>query len=225
MMKNRIIRYGVFFTALLSFVSCKDKEAETAADDKIAALESYIDSLETVKTEDAEANWEQIAADYDRRTAESNVAIASLGDDLRPRNQARLDSVNARYFVIRTSVETVKVPVKVVNPNQRVRDLFFGVDKIGEDMNFSWVNKDNILDTYQRFYDSYKANKEDFSREDYDEVKLIYEALDSRKNTVEKEGLSSDDNSKIAAIKFRFAPMFKTNRIGAKARENEEAKE
>jgi hypothetical protein len=113
----------------------------------------------------------------------------------------------------------------VVNPNQRVRDLFFGVDKIGEDMNFSWVNKDNILDTYQRFYDSYKANKEDFSREDYDEVKLIYEALDSRKNTVEKEGLSSDDNSKIAAIKFRFAPMFKTNRIGAKARENEEAKE
>ncbi len=86
MMKNRIIRYGVFFTALVSFVSCKDKGVETAADERIAALESYVDSLENVKTEDAEANWEQISADYDRRTAESNEAIAALDEDIKPRN-------------------------------------------------------------------------------------------------------------------------------------------
>jgi hypothetical protein len=135
-----------------------------------------------------------------------------------------LDSVNARYFVVRTSVEAIKVPVKL-NPNQTLRDTFFGAGKLGDDMNFSWVNKDNILDTYQTFFDAYKNNKENFTREDYDEVKLIYEALDSRKNTVEKEGLSSEDNTKIASIKFKFAPMFKMNRIGAKARENEEAKE
>jgi hypothetical protein len=53
----------------------------------------------------------------------------------------------------------------------------------------------------------------------------MYEALDSRKNTVEKEGLSSADNGDIASIKFKFAPMFKVNRIGAKSREMEEAKE
>jgi len=222
-MKNRIIRYGVFFTALVSLAACKNKEVETA-DERIAALESYVDSLENVKTEDAEANWEQISADYDRRTAESSEAIAALGDDIKPRNQARLDSINARYFVIRTTVEETKAPVKV-NPNQALRDKFFGAGRLGEDMNFSWVNKDNILETYQNFFDAYKANKEDFTREDYDEVKLIYEALDSRKNTVEKEGLTSEDNNKIASIKFKFAPMFKVNRIGAKARENEEAKE
>jgi hypothetical protein len=224
MMKNKIIRYGVFFTALVSFVSCKDKEAETAADEKITSLESYIDSLENVKAEDAEANWDRIVVDYENRTAASNEAIALLGEDLKPRNQARLDSVNARYFVVRTSVEAIKVPVKL-NPNQTLRDTFFGAGKLGDDMNFSWVNKDNILDTYQTFFDAYKNNKENFTREDYDEVKLIYEALDSRKNTVEKEGLSSEDNTKIASIKFKFAPMFKMNRIGAKARENEEAKE
>jgi hypothetical protein len=95
----------------------------------------------------------------------------------------------------------------------------------GDDMSFAWVNKDNILQVYQDFYDSYKANKENFSREDYDEVKLLYEALDARKNTVEKEGLSSEDNNKIASIKFRFAPMFKVNRIGAKADENQDAKD
>ena len=53
----------------------------------------------------------------------------------------------------------------------------------------------------------------------------MYEALDSRKNTVEKEGLSKDDNKKIAALKFKFAPMIKVNRMGAKSEEMKDAKE
>ncbi len=222
-MKKRILKFGVVITMLVTIVSCKNKEKETA-DEKIASLQSYVDSLEDVKTLDAEANWDRISTDFDRKKQESIDAISNLGDDARASNQARLDSLNTRYVVFKTSVEATKTPVKL-NANQVLRNKFFGVDKIGEDLNFSWVNKDNILQTYQDFFDSYKANKSDFSREDYDEIKLIYEALDSRKNTVEKEGLSSEDNGKIASIKFKFAPMFKMNRIGAKTRENEEAKE
>jgi hypothetical protein len=222
-MKKRILKYGVVITILVTIVSCKNKGKETA-DEKIASLKSYVDSLEDVKTSDAEANWDRISTDFDRKKQESINAISNLGVDARASNQARLDSLNTRYVVFKTSVEATKNPVKL-NANQALRNKFFGVDKIGEDLNFSWVNKDNILQIFQDFFDSYKANKSDFSREDYDEIKLIYEALDSRKNTVEKEGLSSEDNGKIASIKFKFAPMFKMNRIGAKTRENEEAKE
>ena len=75
------------------------------------------------------------------------------------------------------------------------------------------------------FFEAYKNNKEGFSREDYDEIKLMYEALDTRKNTVEKEGLSSSDNADISSIKMKFGPMFKVNRVGAKSREGSEAKE
>jgi hypothetical protein len=52
----------------------------------------------------------------------------------------------------------------------------------------------------------------------------LYEALDSRKNTVEKEGLTAEDNRKIAGLKIKFAPMYTVNRMGAKAEENKEAK-
>ena len=120
--------------------------------------------------------------------------------------------------------EAVKVAAKP-KPNQILRDRLFGAGKIGEDMNFAWVNKNNILKTYDTFFQAYKDNKSNFSREDYDEIKLMYEALDSRKNTVEKEGLSAEDNNKIASIKFKFGPMFKINRMGAKGREAEKAKE
>jgi len=69
-------------------------------------------------------------------------------------------------------------------------------------------------------FSAYKDSKSDYIREDYDEIKLMYEALDSRKNSAENEGSSSSDNTKIATIKFKFSPIFKVSRMGAKSIEN-----
>ena len=101
----------------------------------------------------------------------------------------------------------------------------FPMGTVGKDLNFDWVNKDNILRVYNDFNNAYDENKDKFSREDFDEIKQMYEALDARKNTVEKEGLSAEDNRKIAELKFKFAPTFKVDRMGAKTAENEDAKE
>jgi hypothetical protein len=49
------------------------------------------------------------------------------------------------------------------------------------------VNATNILGVYDQFVNTVKDNKDNYSREDWDEIKLMYEALDSRKNTVEKK--------------------------------------
>jgi hypothetical protein len=95
----------------------------------------------------------------------------------------------------------------------------------GADMDMSWVNKDNILKVYNDFNNEFEKNKDNYSREDFDEIKALYEALDTRKNTVENEGLSAADNRKIAELKFKFGPKFKWERMGAKANENSEAKE
>ena len=92
-------------------------------------------------------------------------------------------------------------------------------------MTFAWVNKDNILSVYQKFYETFDAEKNEYSRQDLDKVKAWYEALDARKNTVEKEGLSADDNRKIAGIKLKFAPKFRWERMTAKGEENQDAKD
>ena len=92
-------------------------------------------------------------------------------------------------------------------------------------MNFKWVNKTNIVSVYDNFVSTVEKNKDAYSREDWDEIKILYEALDTRKNTVEKEGLLSSDNTKIAKLKIKFAPMYTLNRMGSKAEENSEAKE
>lgn len=222
-MKRNVFTIGIMALVALGFTSCKD-EKQAQAEKTVNNYVVYVDSLESVEADEAKANWEAIDASYQAKISEAEASVAETNDEaMREKlavSKAKYEALKAKY---QAELEADKVKVKT--PNQLVRDRFFGEGKVGEDMNFTWVNKDNILQVYQDFYDSYKENKENFSREDYDEVKLLYEALDSRKNTVEKEGLTTEDNNKIASIKFKFAPMFKVNRMGAKARENSEAKE
>lgn len=231
-MKNNVLKAGLFSIILLGMVSCVNKEKELA-DKRINELESYVDSLKAVSAEERQANWEQIAADYEAKNASANEALSSLEESDKAASQEKVYASNAKYDEIKVTVITkteeapvagTDKPVKV-SASQLLRDRLFGAGKIGSDMNFSWVNKNNILAVYDNYYESYKTNKGNFTREDYDEAKLLFEALDARKNTVEKEGLSSSDNGKIASIKVRLSPMFKFNRMGAKSRENSDAKE
>ena len=228
-----MLKFGLFTMMLLGMVSCKNKEKELA-DQRISELESYVDSLKNVTTQEREANWDKISQDFETKNTNAKEALANLDEESKTKSQEKLDASNAKYqeykVIVSTKTEPVSVTTETVvvtkpNSSQLLRDRLFGAGKIGNDMSFAWVNKDNILKVYDNFFQSYKDNKGDFTREDYDEIKLMYEALDSRKNTVEKEGLSNEDNGKIASIKFKFAPMFKMNRVGAKSRENENAKE
>lgn len=209
----------------IGFTSCKsegEKQAEMAFD----SYEKYVDSVTTVNAEEAKVNWESIEASYNERTAEAEAALESVGD--RNNAQARLEKAQAKYAEMKAKMEAETAAAQAEAPatgKQAIRDAYFGAGKIGEDMNFSWVNKDNILRVYNDFYNKFDENKDNYSREDFDEIKALYEALDSRKNTVEKEGLSSKDNRKIAELKFKFGPKFKWNRMDAKAEENAEAKE
>ncbi|WP_291102147.1 MULTISPECIES: hypothetical protein [unclassified Flavobacterium] len=224
-MKSSKLFLGIAVVAL-GFTSCKD-EKETQAEKKVNTYVVYVDSLGNIPAQDAKQNWVAINASYEMRSSEADAALANLKDA--DKAQEKINASRAKYAELKAKVEADRIAQKTVvvavGPKQKLRNILFGEGKVGDDMNFSWVNKNNILKVYDAFFQSYKDNKNNFSREDYDEVKVLYEGLDSRKNTVEKEGLSSEDNGKIASIKFKFAPMFKINRIGAKSAEMKKAKQ
>lgn len=224
-MKKNVFKIGLFSLILIGISSCQNKEKELASK-RIMELESYVDSLKSVSESDREANWEKIAAEFEKKEINANAALIDLDEETRSASQAKIDASATKYDEFKATMAANQAIVAAKpNPSQLLRDRLFGAGKIGSDMSFTWVNKDNILSVYDTFYNAYKDNKSDFTREDYDEIKLMYEALDNRKNTVENEGLSTSDNNKIASIKFKLAPMFKVNRIGAKSRETAEAKE
>ena len=210
----------------LGFTSCKDEKA-LEAEKTVDSYVMYVDSLGNVASEDAKENWDGIEATYQIKSGDAQAALANMKDNTAA--QERLTAATAKYEAMKAKYEAevqenAKVAVSA-NPKQQLRNALFGEGKIGDDMNFSWVNKDNILGIYQNFVNTVETNKDVYSREDWDEVKLMYEALDSRKNTVEKEGLSGEDNRKIAGLKLKFAPMYTVNRMGAKSGEMKRAKE
>ena len=86
------------------------------------------------------------------------------------------------------------------------------------------VTANNILSVYKNFVNTIADNKNNYTREDWDEIKVLYEALDTRKNAVEKD-LATKDNLKIAGLKIKFVAIKATHRGGEKAEENKKAKE
>lgn len=218
-MKNIRIATGIA-VLVLGLTSCKDEKQERAQK-TVENYVIYVDSVKNVAVADLKDNWESVEAEYDRRSQEAEAALADIKD-----NAAATEKINAskaKYEEFKKELNAQLAP-PASNPKQELRDALFGAGKIGDDMNFGWVNAQNIHSVYQQFVSTVEDNKDKYSREDWDEIKLMYEALDSRKNTVEKEGLTAEDNRKIAGLKIKFAPMYKINRMGAKSEENKEAK-
>ncbi|OXG08322.1 hypothetical protein BC749_104304 [Flavobacterium araucananum] len=218
-MKNIPLLSGIALIAL-GFTSCKDEKQEKAQK-TIDSYVTYVDSVKNVKADDLKTDWKDVEAVYDRKAAEAQMALTDIKD-----NSAATEKINAskiKYEEFKKEMTAVFAP-PAPSPQQQLRNSLFGEGKIGEDMNFDWVNAKNIHSVYQQFVHTVENNKDKYSREDWDKIKIMYEALDSRKNTVEKEGLTSEDNRKIAGLKFKFAPMYTLNRMGAKSEENKEAK-
>lgn len=223
-MKNTKLVLGLAVMTI-GFASCKDEKTEQA-EKKIDSYVMYVDSLGNVAEADAEGNWEAIESSYDMRIVEAEAAIADIKDNTA--EQARIDASKAKYEALKIKMEAKKMAAEAAaepSSKQKIRNALFGAGKIGDDMNFSWINAANIHNVYQQFVHTVENNKDKYSREDWDEIKAMYEALDSRKNTVEKEGLSSEDNRKIAGLKIKFAPMYTLNRMGAKTEEMNKAKQ
>lgn len=219
-MKNTKLLLGIAFIGL-AFTSCKD-EKEAQAQKKVDRYVSYVDSVKNVAEADLKENWQSVESNYEMRVAEAETALADLKD--KTKAEERINESKAKYDTFKETFKAEMVAKSTPDKKQVMRDAFFGAGKLGEDMNFDWVNANNIHEVYQNFVHTAENNKDSYSREDWDEIKLMYEALDNRKNTVEKEGLSAEDNRKIAGLKIKFAPMLKLNRMGAKSEENAEAK-
>ena len=218
---KKIIKPLGFFLILDAFTSCKseqEKKTELLTNNYV----KFIDSLVNVGTDAAAAKWDNIEKDFDKKTDELNIEVDKLED--KSTLERIINESTVKYEVFKSEAIKKKVLLDAKDTKLIRNKQLFGVDYIKNDTKFEWVNKDNILDVYTQFVTTVSTNKNKYSREDWDEIKMQYEALDSRKNTVEKEGLTSDDNMKIAGLKLKFAPMYRLNRMIAKSEENANAK-
>jgi len=211
-----IVAFGAIFT------SCKDDQREIAQK-QVDNYGKYVDSVSNVAAKDIAMNWEIIESDYQKNKSQASNAIITVQEN--SEMEASINASTEQYEGFKVEVKAEIAAIEIANSKLIMQQSLLGNGFTGGDMKFTWVNKDNILSVYQNFVDTVQENKDTYSREDWDEIKLLYEAIDTRKNTVENEGLTSADNRKIAGLKLKFAPMYTFNRMGAKSDENAAAKQ
>lgn len=217
-MKTIKFTIALFATALL-FTSCKNEKMEQATQN-VEEFTTYVDSISNLDMAEAKSNWANIESEYVAFKVTANESTNELTEN----EELKKDVDEATIKFEEYKAQLADKEKQELNTKNDFRISLLGKNYVNDDMKFEWINKDNILSVYQNFVDTVDANKDTYSREDWDEIKLLYEAVDTRKNTVENEGLSSSDNGKIAALKLKFAPMYTVNRMGAKGEENADAK-
>lgn len=206
----------VFLT--LSFLSCKNDEQENA-DKALKEYTRYVDSISKLATSEALTNWKSIEVDLEK--AKTKAVVSAKKASNKKALQSSIDKVYMRYDGYKNTI--LEKQNKKEAKRKLIQISLFG-RSVPKDMKFEWVQKNNILKVYQNFVATVKKNKDAYSLEDWDEVKLLYEALDSRKNSVEENGLTRSDYNKISLLKLKFGPMYRLNRLGAKSDEEMHSK-
>jgi len=220
-MKTLNLTLAIAATAAI-FTSCKDDQ-RGIAQKQVDMYSTYVDSVSNVAAKEIAMNWEVVESDYQKNKNRANNAIVSVEEN--SEMQESIDESTEQYEAFKLEVEAETEATQAANSKLIMQQSLLGNGFTGGDMKFTWINKDNILSVYDNFVTTVETNKDSYSREDWDEIKLLYEAIDTRKNTVENEGLTSADNRKIAGLKLKFAPMYTFNRMGAKSEENAAAKQ
>lgn len=220
-MKNLKLILAFVASATL-FTACKETEKEMT-EERVDSFTNYVDSISNLAANESAKTWDDIEVGFEKAKMDAETSLAESTDN--EIYQERLNNANMKYEEYKIKVVAEKERMNRETANIAIRTKLLGESYTGGDVTFDWVNKSNILSVYDNFVTSVQKNKDNYSREDWDEIKLMYEALDTRKNTVENEGLSSSDNLKIAGLKVKYAAISTTNRIGAKSEENAEAKQ
>jgi hypothetical protein len=223
--KTKMTKTKLLITAAITsigFTACNTPN--DAANKDAEVLTMYVDSVDNLTPVYTTEYWTVIDNGYQERALKAEATNASLKEE----DRAKAEASKTKYEVLKAKYElNIKEnEAKASSPNFRtvLRDRLFGEGKVGDDMKFEYVTGNNIRDIYQNFVDVVADNKNSYSREDWDEINVLYEALDTRKNVVEKD-LATNDNIKIAGLKVRYASIAATHRGGTKVAENAEAKQ
>jgi hypothetical protein len=208
---------------ILGFSACKP--VETEADARANQLTMYVDSIQNLTPVYTVTYWAELEKGYQERVVELEGKMDRLNEEARVQLEASMAKYNDLKASYQENIRSAEAAIKnATDYRTGLRNKLFGEGVIGSDMSFGFVTADNILDVYTRFVNNVQDNKDNYSREDWDEIKVLYEALDTRKNAVEKD-VANGVNTKIAGLKIKFAAIKAMNRGGTKGEENREAKD
>jgi hypothetical protein len=189
---------------LLSTIACTGPNRE--AEKEVKQLRHYVDSVEQTHQDYYEDEMYWAAADQYYTTKQSELDMKMA--DLSLQAQSDYKKLKADYAALKAKYDAEKAKRKTQMTlfNSLYHDI-----KTGDDTRLLFMTPANAAMIYETFVTTVDNNKEVYSREDWNEIKAFYVAMNTRKDTIEKT-ISKKDNQKITGQKVKFVAIKALNR-------------
>lgn len=217
---NKII---ISVIAIVGLVACNNASSNQDLSTQIVNLQKWVDSVKMANLTYDSITLVSLEAQYNSASAplESNT-------ELKEEDKAKVETSKKTWEEFKNDYNSKMNAAKMLatleitgfNDEAKVKMAknIFGEVAMMNSMDFSWVNASNILTVYNGFYEKFKANQNLYNNDELAYVKALYEALDTRKNEVEKEkSFKGSDNIKIAQTKTKFSVLFGSTKTGEKS--------
>ena len=192
-----------------SAASCGDNGHKK--DDDVESFKVFVTDLKAKSEEEAKENWEAIEKEYNEKVTVIDQKTDKLEDEIKK----EYEQLKKDYEELKTKYS---VQMKEDDVDGNLQNLYEVVLTNKGDMDLSAVTASNIVAVYAGFVDIVDAQKDIYTREDWDEVDILWDALNERKNELE-DNLSNEQRMKISEDKVKYGTFKTLNKLPAKLEE------
>lgn len=194
-----------------SSVSCGDNGHKK--DDDVESFKVFVTDLQAKSEEELKENWETIEKEYKEKV----TAIDQKTDKLENEIKQEYEQLKKDYQELKAkySIQMMKDEGDLDGNLQKLYEVVLTNEG---DMDLSGVTTSNIVAVYAGFVEIVDFHKDEYTREDWDEVDILWDALNKRKNELE-DNLSNEQRMKISEDKVKYGTFKTLNKLPAKSEE------
>lgn len=207
-MKNLIL---LLLFSLITVGSCQDRSTEKV-NQYVSLYTNYVDSIIKLPIKDAAHNWVKIQDRYQKLKINLDGALQDIEN--KKRIKKRIDTFSSLFKDYRIEVLVESDKLNLESAKILLARSLFGKQYKNKRQSFNWVNNKNIATVYDTFYENVKLNESNYLKQDWDEIKLLHMALESRRKTIEElYTVTIDSKNTIKEVNMKFATLSSFTKI------------
>lgn len=195
-------------TLLILIVSCNEAERKNA-ENTVKKYAGFVDSVDVLEVKTASKNWDAIQGKNDHHKINAEIALNKVTD--KGNIEKKLNRAILKFERFKGKVMLEKEKSKIERMKRKLGKVLLGDLYTYNDVQLLWITRKNVLRVYQKFIAKINQDQDTFTEEDWEEIKALYEALEKRRDEIEKEGLSGIESREIVLLKLKYAPIFTVN--------------
>jgi len=205
-----IILIGI---SCVSFVACtEEKKADRAFDD----FKDYISERRQNMDKYYDKEWTELDNEYNEKRSKAEEKLNDWSEE----TKAEFASLQSEWEAFREGYENERARR---NAEKQTASIMNNILPDGINNDLSNVTAANLLEVHTHFVNYVEVHKDEFTKEQWDKIQVLWKSLDEKKDLVEKD-LKKGDNMKIAEQKLRYGTIKAVNRPVAESENSDKDK-